>query len=85
LEELPVTANESFPVNLTILDIRHNKLESLPLQELLKANLSHLDLSGNMIRNFSEELSYMVENGTKIEFYGNRYSLGLINVSIYDK
>jgi len=70
LEELPVTANESFPVNLTTLIMRHNKFESLPLQELLKANLSTLDISGNAIQNFSEELSYMIENGTIIEVYG---------------
>jgi Leucine-rich repeat (LRR) protein len=71
LEEILTTPNESFPLNLTVLDVRHNKLEALPLKELLKANLSRLDLSGNMVKNFSEELSYMIENGTIIEIYGN--------------
>lgn len=71
LEELLVTPNESFPLNLTVLNVRQNKLEALPLKELLKANLTRFDLSGNMIKNFSEELSYMIENGTIIEINGN--------------
>jgi Leucine-rich repeat (LRR) protein len=75
LEEILTTPNESFPLNLTVLDVRHNKLEALPLKELLKANLSRFDLSGNMVKNFSEELSYMIENGTIIEIYGNLCSL----------
>ncbi|XP_059473755.1 chondroadherin-like protein [Neocloeon triangulifer] len=71
LSELPVVKNETFPLNLTSLVMNHNRFEALPLQELLKANLSYLDLSDNMLRNFSEELSYMVENGTKIDFFDN--------------
>ncbi|XP_065336197.1 protein artichoke-like [Cloeon dipterum] len=71
LEELAVTKKEGFPANLTVINLQHNQFESLPLQELLSANLSKLDLSNNKLKEFSEELSYMVENGTVVDFYGN--------------
>lgn len=72
LTELPeATGATMFPINLTRLQLQHNRLSTLPLPELLALKPSILDLRANDLHEFAEELSYLVENETQLLIAGN--------------
>lgn len=62
------------PPNLTALYMSHNRFSSLPVKELrsLQPKLRTLDVRDNLLTEFSSELMTLVENGTDIEYLGNR-------------
>ncbi|KAF4522691.1 hypothetical protein B566_EDAN012708 [Ephemera danica] len=72
LNELPgPTYGPMFSANLTRIHLSHNSLTTLPFADLLRANPQVLDIRSNLLNEFAEELSYLVENGTQLLFAEN--------------
>ncbi|CAL7941377.1 unnamed protein product [Xylocopa violacea] len=60
------------PTNLTNLYLSHNRLTHIPLNKIIPLpHLRLLDLEFNMIAMFDETFMKIINNGTKVQLYGN--------------
>lgn len=59
------------PINLTNLHLNHNRLSHIPLNKILPLpHLQVLDLESNEIGVFNDLFMKIIENGTRLQYYG---------------